>query len=319
VPVDRTYLASLRAFDDPASGYREEFLQPELGGTPTVAVLSHPLGPARARGWVLCHSFGIEQAHLRRLDVVVARTLAARGSIVLRYHGTGYADSGRPLAEVSLQSHVADAVDAVGLLAGTEGVSSVGIAGARFGGLVAALTAERLGLSDLAMWDPVVRGPLFMRDLLRTRMFAEMSRPTDAGLTSRPVDREFDAVGWVDVRGLRLTRQAHDQITGVDLLEQLTTFRGRSLLVGVSRTGRISRAHSGLVEHLRALGGDCTVELLQDRFAAEFGQYHYRFVDASESKRDIRSELDAAIASVTASWVDASTDPAAVASMQDRP
>ena len=40
-----------------------------------------------------CPSFAMEQIHLGRMEVVMARVLAAAGFPVLRYHGQGYGDS----------------------------------------------------------------------------------------------------------------------------------------------------------------------------------------------------------------------------------
>src|SRR5262249_34932224 len=154
---DVALLASHRQYEDKRTGITEEFLQPTLQGVRTVAVLSRPLGPARPVGWVICHSLALEQVHLARMEVVVARTLAAAGFPVLRYHTRGYGDSDGGEG-VGLGTHLADATEAVELMRRVGGVERIGMLGARFGGTVAALVADRLDLDLLGLWEPVTRG-----------------------------------------------------------------------------------------------------------------------------------------------------------------
>lgn len=71
--MDRSFLERHRSWKDREAGIGEEFLRPEVGGARTVAVLTKPLGEAHDTGWVVCHSFGGEQMHLSRLEVMVAR------------------------------------------------------------------------------------------------------------------------------------------------------------------------------------------------------------------------------------------------------
>src|SRR5439155_562777 len=148
-------------------------------GGRTVAVLSRPLGQSSSVGWVVCHSFGMEQIHLGRLDVLAARALAAAGFPVLRFHGQGYGDSEKGADAIGLSSHLAENADAVRLLQEQEGVERVGVLGARFGGMVAALVADRLDLPLMALWDPSVRGNLYIRDLLRRELLSKMAAGED--------------------------------------------------------------------------------------------------------------------------------------------
>ena len=151
-------LERLRYRESSHLGIREEFMRANLGGGNSVAVLSSPLGDRRALGWVICHSFGLEQGDLQSVETPLARQLSANGFPVLRYHGQGYGDSDFPAERVSLQSHLTDALDAAGTLTDKTGVSSVGLIGARFGATVASLIADRLNATALVMWDPVING-----------------------------------------------------------------------------------------------------------------------------------------------------------------
>ena len=119
---------------------------------------------------------------------------------------------------IGLASHMDEAVDAVELLREQAGVDRVGVLGARFGGTVAALVADRLDLPFMALFEPMTNGAQYMRDLLRTRLFAEMAGgKEEAGAPLMDQLRhELAAQGWLDVKGLRLARQAYDAWSEVE-------------------------------------------------------------------------------------------------------
>jgi alpha/beta superfamily hydrolase len=302
-PTSASLLATHRRFEDELAGFSEEFLRPTLGGVRTVAVLTRPLGPVRPVGWVICHSLALEQVHLARLEVVAARALATAGFPVMRYHGRGYGDSQGGVG-IGLATHLADANEAVDLMKDVGGVERIGMLGARFGGAVAALVADHLGLSLLGLWEPVTRGQQFMRDFLRTRLFAELTdhpQPGGPGGMER-IRAEFETQGWADIQGFPLSREAHDEISRLDLAKDVTRFAGASLLVSVSRSGKPSSSSEKLAEHLRSLGGTCQLETVQDRTAPQLGQFHFQTVWGGRGKRDTQFALDRAVADATSHW-----------------
>jgi pimeloyl-ACP methyl ester carboxylesterase len=310
--IDAGLLERHRWFENERLGIREEFLQPTIGGAATVAVLSRPLGPSHSIGWLICHSFGLEQIHLGRLDVLAARDLAAAGFPVLRYHGQGYGDSQGVDTDIGLASHLRDATDAVDLMQRQEGVRRVGILGAKLGGLVAARVADRLDLDLLGLWEPVIRGAQFARDLLRARLFSEMvgSVPQENLTDVGRLREDLSSRGWVDINGLRLTRDAHEEIARADLTTDVARFKGAALLVGVTRSGKPGPALSKLQAHLERIGARCTVEVLTHALAAQFGQFHFQTVEGGRGKQDMQLELHEQIASTTAAWAASQVDPA---------
>jgi pimeloyl-ACP methyl ester carboxylesterase len=305
MPLDERLVANHRRFEDEDAGISEEFLQPVLGSARTLAVLYRPLVDPRDVGWVICHSFGMEQTFLMEHEVAAARALAGAGFPVLRYHGNGYGDSEGDPRAIGLTSHVAEAADAVAVLAAEAGVVTPGTLGARFGGMVAALVADRHTLPLLAMWEPVTQGSRYMRDLLRSRDLFQMLQAGDPN-AERPVGpdplEELRVREWTDLKGFFLTRGTHDEIAAVDLLRDLTRFSGSALLVSVSRSGARPQGLARLAEHLRSLGATCEEETVRDDEAVNFGQYHYDNDEDPNAKRDLQSGLAAAIASSTTSW-----------------
>src|SRR5437867_1508751 len=102
----------MRSYADRELGIQETFLQPRIGGGRTVGVLSIPLDLPLAGGWVICHSFALEQVYLQSLESALARKLAATGFAVLRFHTQGYGDSELGVEHISLRGHVDQAGEA---------------------------------------------------------------------------------------------------------------------------------------------------------------------------------------------------------------
>lgn len=273
--------------------------------------MSVPLGEALPIGWVVCHSFAMEQLHLGRLDVSVARALASAGFPVLRYHGQGYGDSEHGMDGIGLSSHVADALDAVAFLRAELGVQEVGVLGSRFGGTVATLVARQASLPYLVACEPVVSGSRFMLEFLSTRVLSEWSGTAVRGQEGEGASgmaslrQQLATRGWADVKGFPLHSSAHDEIAGVDLSSQLLEYRGRTLLISISRTDRPSVNLRKLVERVRAEGLDCSIEIIQDRLAPQFGQFHFQTVDGGRAKVDVQVDLEAEIARRIQAWTGA--------------
>src|SRR5439155_21402197 len=210
-------------------------------------------------------------------DAFMARTLAAAGFPVLRFHGQGYGDSERDMSDIGLSSHLADATDAVALMAAQDDVHEVGIMGARLGGMVAALVADAQTLPYLAIWDPVVAGAQYMRDFLRSQLLHKMVQDAaQAGLArdsdetpgsahgSETVDPrgQLETEGRADIKGFPLNRQAFHDLSGVNLAQDIKRYRGKSLLIALSRTDRMSPSLTKLEARLQELGGECTAQVV---------------------------------------------------------
>jgi pimeloyl-ACP methyl ester carboxylesterase len=302
--VNEGLLERYVGYEDEEAGISEVFLRLKLGLGETVAVLSRPIGDSGSMGWVMCHSLGMEQIHLGRLDVIVARALTAAGFPTLRFAGQGYGDSELGSEVVGLASHVAEAVDAVHFMAAQPGIDRVGVMGAKFGGAVAALVAEKLGLEAMALWEPSVKGSRYMRDLFRRELYAKLTAGEESsGASETALIRESLATrGWADIRGFRLSREAFEDISAMDLLSDLTTFSGSALLIGVSRTQRVDPQVTQLHQHLEKLGARSTLQVAQDPVAPQFGQFRFQTVEGGRGKRDVQLELNEGMARVTMEW-----------------
>lgn len=294
-------LAALAEVEDRRAGIRERFLRPTIGGGATVAVLASPLGSRRSTGWVLCHSYGMEQVNLATHEVPIARALAAAGFPVIRYHGQGYGDSEFPADGVGVASHLRDAVDAAEVLGQTTGVTEIGFLGARFGGLVAALAADRLNASALVAWEPVVRGRAYARSLLTLSVMLQLMHQQRTGGDAPDPEKELRENGVLDVQGFPLSREMYEELGTLDLAEGLGSFRGRSLIVQISRGPDPRPELEGLVARLRELGGTSDLGVVVDERANNFAEPRYRPVGRGH-KADTQAEMGRNLLARTMQW-----------------
>ena len=135
----------------------------------------HLPADGRVRGGVvLAAPLGIEAICTYFTYRLVAQELADRGIAVLRfdYEGTGDS-SGLETDPDRLDAWLASLAAAVDLLVGM-GITALGLAGTRMGGLFAAHEAARRGgVSALALWDPCLSGKSFLREQRFLRLLSE--------------------------------------------------------------------------------------------------------------------------------------------------
>lgn len=290
----------LRRYEDPEAGIFEEFLATRLGPGASLALLAGPLAGGRREGWVVCSFVGPEHGNLRRLEAVLARGLAAAGFPVLRVRPDDDPVHGG-IGEIELAARLAEVEEAVEALRRAADVEAVGAIGALFGGTVAALSAQRLGLPSMCLVEPPLSGRLYLREAMRREAVADLMATADPvqAPAPRPM-RELAETGRTTVRGLPLFAAAFEEISAVSLLDDLVAFRGRSLLLGVSPTEKASPGLRRLAEHLGALGGEVTLHVVRDALERPLGDYYYRNVGLL--RVDTRLELDRALAGAAVAW-----------------
>jgi len=308
MPVDEERLTRLRRYEDREAELAEEFLARRIGPWRSFVLLTTPLRESRAFGWVICPSLGTEHGNLRRLETLIARSLARSGFPVVRIRPDLTPTRGAS-GEIDLSARMAEVEEAVTLLREEYGLDAVGLAGMLFGATVAAVTAEHLGARAIALVEPILRGKRYLRETVRRQAVAELmaldeaDSGADDASAHQPSSQAFDefaAAGQIWIRGLRLTQEEYERIAEIDLLEQPLQFRESSLLIDISPYGAISSSATRLRDRLLDLGGTVHVAALDDPLPAPFGEYYYRNVGAV--RMDTRLELDQRIASVMTAW-----------------
>ena len=292
----------LREAEDTRTGVRERFLTPLIGGARTVGVLATPAGERRSTGWVVCHSFGMEQVHLQTHEVPTARALAALGYPVLRFHGQGYGDSEGSAFDITLSSHLRDVTDAVEVLVSETRVENVGLLGGRLGATVAAMAGAQLDAASLVLWEPVVDGSSYIHTLVRLALTLGLMHRQGSGAPP-DLEHQIEEDGFIDVQGLPLTRNAFNEIRGLDLTTRVEGFRGDSMVVRISRDPRSAADLERLVPALQNAGGTCATVSLGTERPNVFG-LEPRFKPWGRSgKIDTQRDLGRALVSATTAWV----------------
>jgi pimeloyl-ACP methyl ester carboxylesterase len=293
-------LRRLRRHDAAADGIYEEFLQCRLGSGVSLPLVSGPLGKPHDEAWVVCPSIGPEHGNLRRLEAMVARRLSAEGYPVLRIRPDVHPHEGLGRG-IDLDARLREIDDGIRLLSTELGARTAGLVGPFFGGTVAALACDRLGLSSMILIEPVPRGKRYIKEIVRRHAVAELVRiAEELDPTETLAPHRFEDDGSTTIQGMRLSAAEAERISEVDLLSDVGSFHGRSLLIGITPSGELSKTLRGLRDHLAALGGDVTTAVLQDELYAPFGEYYYR--NAGPVRLDTRLELDGRVAETVACW-----------------
>jgi len=200
MPVDEALLESRASYRDERLGITEQFVRLRTGAGQTWGVLALPLAERRSPGWIVCHSFGLEQVDLHMTDVALARALAAAGHPSLRFHCQGYGDADDVVTPPTPASHLRDTLAVAEEAPGLTGVPDLAFAGSRFGATVAALAAARLGSTHVVMTAPVVSGSKYVLELLRSRVYTElMGESPETAVTVQDLKAELATNGFVNI------------------------------------------------------------------------------------------------------------------------
>lgn len=193
-----------------------------FGGSPNLLGAFHSPQRLRARSAsvLLCNPFGEEASRAHRIYRVLATQLERAGYATLRFDFSGTGDSSGDASEATIDQWLKDLGTAAGELRRTSGSPRVALVGLRFGATLAALASSRgeLRPRQLVLWDPVVNGAGYLRELAaqhRQYMAEEMG---DAGWHDR---LELDAEGFpTEALGVPLPAALRRQIAAIDLVSE---------------------------------------------------------------------------------------------------
>lgn len=123
----------------------------------------------RGAAVLLCNPFGEEAVRAHRAYRVLARRLDEAGYPTMRFDYAGTGDSSGEAGEHGIADWLADIAAAADALRADSGQSRIVVIGLRLGASLAVLAAQRglLRAGHLLLWDPVVDGAGYLRDLER--------------------------------------------------------------------------------------------------------------------------------------------------------
>jgi uncharacterized protein len=149
---------------------------------------------------LLCNPFGEEASRAHRTYRVLATQLERAGYACLRFDYSGTGDSLGEGADATLAAWVRDVVIAAERLREATGVGRVAVVGLRLGATIAMMAnaTGELRARHLLMWDPVVDGAAYVRELIgqhRAYMQAEIGPRWRDRLQIAPDGTPAEALG----------------------------------------------------------------------------------------------------------------------------
>jgi alpha-beta hydrolase superfamily lysophospholipase len=173
---------------------------------------------------VVCPPIGHEYTRAHRTLRHLADRLAARGIPALRFDYHGIGDSpGTDLDAARVERWLADIRAAVARAKELTGKPRVCLIGVRMGATLAAMATWDAPADLLVLWNPVVKGKTFIRELQAIAMTAE---------------READAIeGALESAGFVMSAETIESIKPIDLLDR-DIRAGRVLVVARDDTAQ---------------------------------------------------------------------------------
>jgi alpha-beta hydrolase superfamily lysophospholipase len=161
------------------------------------------------------------------------------GFPVLRFDYYGCGDSSGEAQQGSITRWVDDVSTAVSELRARTGMSRVCVVGLRLGATLAALAGSRReDFESLVLWEPVVNGKGYLKELVALHKEMLRFRP-------RP-KRSNKSQAYIEVLGFPLSRFLHAQIEELDLAKIADKPAARVLIMKTAQTD----GESGLKQHL---------------------------------------------------------------------
>ncbi len=180
-------------------------------------VLHRPADRPASGLLTVCGSLFAEQHTDYRREVRLARTLAAAGVAVVRFHyrGVGNSDAGT----ASLGAFGQDALDVTLSASRSAGVSRVAFLGVGVGSLIASRALFSHPDAPLLLWKPVVDGRDFIRGFFRARLVAATRSRGPRPVPTAELLTRLTREGEVDVMGFTLASSMYESLNGCHLAQ----------------------------------------------------------------------------------------------------
>jgi alpha/beta superfamily hydrolase len=211
---DMTAPAAMRV--DERAGTRDEVRFVGGASDRLITMISRP--PAfTAGGVIVCSGIGNDFLRSYRREVLLSRTLAAKGWATLRFHYRGTGNSEGAAADCCFESMTTDTLTAARALDDLTPTSVDVIVATRIGALVAASAIGRSGATRLVLVDPVIEGRRFFKEAWRAdkvQVIADDDIPTD------PI-ANLASWGETAVLGTTLHQRLFESLDGRSLVDVL--------------------------------------------------------------------------------------------------
>ena len=195
-----------------------------------------PAAPPKG-GIVLCHPFAEEKLWAQRVFVSFARLLSRHGYSVLRVDYMGHGDSEGDFEEATLTTRLSDISCAFDHLKSQLGPETpLGLAGLRLGATLAAVLSEKKDdIGFLILWEPVVDGKSYLRQMLRINIATQSAVYKQVLHNSEALVQNLRHGKTINVDGYEIGQEFYEQLNGIDLLDREKRYKGDVLLVSIAK------------------------------------------------------------------------------------
>jgi pimeloyl-ACP methyl ester carboxylesterase len=204
--------------------------------SPLYGLYHSPQSSSRNEGVVLCYPFGQEYMRAHRAFRQLALLLTKKGYHVLRFDFRGTGDSSGSMDDVEAEHWLRDINDAVTELRETASVDRVNVVGLRLGALFAAhACSRRTDIERLVVWDPVLSGELYEKELLEE---IASDVPTEYDVSH---GNEMAGDGTLHFNGFSMSARFRESIKGLSLMGSIPSSVPKLLHVVSVETDQVSQ------------------------------------------------------------------------------
>ncbi|ARU27659.1 serine aminopeptidase domain-containing protein [Cellvibrio sp. PSBB006] len=195
---------------------REAFYVASLNSC--IFVWQHQL---QARQWrnqvvIVCGAMGYEYTHSHRTVKHLADSFAQQGFIALRFDWHGLGDSpGSELDDGRVGIWLANIASLISYAQTTWPGCGICLVGLRFGATLASLTASRLKVNHLLLWEPVVKGRAYVREMTALSRFSAQAE---------------EHQDYIESAGFLMAASTADDIKKLNLLTESVQVSGNVLI-----------------------------------------------------------------------------------------
>lgn len=246
-------------------------------------VLHEPSGKSRKTGFVFCHPFFEEKLWTHRVFVNFARRLSMEGYPVLRFDYMGNGDSQGNFADSDVESYLRNIQTAIAFLESTGSIpEGVNLLGLRLGATLVSMTAERCpGLKRLLLWEPIVNGSKYMKEMLRINITTQAAVYKEVRQNTEMLVGMMKSGQSVNIDGYEMQWPLYQQISEIDLLAEPKHFQGPVLIV------QINRMHGQGVDRLQSLAARYRNYHLREAVEEPFWKEIIRYYSKADSLFDV--------------------------------
>lgn len=234
------------------------------------------MGKSKKEGFVFCSPFAEEKLWAHRVFVNFARDLADQGHPVLRFDYMGNGDSEGDFKDCSVETKLSDIHRVVRTLRErVQELETVSLLGLRFGATLAALAAgEEDGINRLILWEPIINGAAYMREMIRINLSTQTAVYKEIRHNTEALIQMMKEGKTVNVDGYEMSWPLYDQTVQIDLLTRQNQYPGRTLLLQISRK---ETDITGAIKNLQGRLENCEVALaVEEPFWKEIKAYYAR-------------------------------------------